>query len=225
MGGHPTLWGDHSIFFRGRGFAANYLPVKLGSFFTLVARALDRRRKQLLSHQKCVRVNFFDVRACAEQSPLKAHPWARAIGPRSMEARPERASLPASGGAEAMVARGAEAASVPPRPASTAGGTASWQQRCAGKRAGLRVRTASLPLPPKAACVLTRAVHDAESRASISTTVVRLDSMRAELDRMRQQLGALRYVRTPEPGGRGGSVRAHTRTDARLRAHEHQCAD
>jgi len=122
---------------------------QLGSFFHPGCTALNRRRKQLLSHQKCVRVNFFDVRACAEQSPLKAHPWVRATGPRSMEARPERASLPASGGAEAMAARGAEAASAPPRPASTAGGTASWQQRCAGKRAGLRVRTASRPLPPK----------------------------------------------------------------------------
>ena len=158
MGGHPTLWGDAQFFFADRGFAAvanqNHSTLVQSNwvlFFNLVAK-LDRRRKQLLSHQKCVRVNFFDVRACAEQSqksPLKAHPWVRATGPRSMEARPARASLPASGGAEAMAARGAEAASAPPRPASTAGGTASWQQRCAGKRAGLRVRTASRPLPPK----------------------------------------------------------------------------
>ena len=45
-----------------------------------------------------------------------------------------------------------------------------------------------------------RAVHS-QIRVSMNSTVVRLDSMRAELDRMRQQLVSLRFSHTIQNWG------------------------
>jgi len=63
------------------------------------------------------------------------------------------------------------------------------RERCAGARR---------PFPCKSSHVRIwvsargRPVH-AQIRVSINTTVVRLDAMRAELDRMRKQLGSFRF--------------------------------